>query len=371
MAVLTWSRRAGVAALAGTAAGPFLYPLWLAFATRGRGAPTPPEPTEWPAVAAVVPAYLERHVVQRKIEDLRANGYPAALRVVVVAEDAETADAARRTGAEVIAPAGRLGKAEALNRGIAACQEEVIVITDANTLLSPGALAALVRWFDDPAVGAVAGEKRVSAAEQGFYWHLEAWLKRRESLLGSTIGMVGELAAFRRSLYRPMPADISADDLWIALEVLEQGSAVRCEPTAVAVEEPTSSLREEWARRTRTVCAVTDVVARHRHMLAPGNASGVAAQLWGHRLGRYLGAVAHAGLLAISVAWIRRGPVPALFAGAHAYAGWALVRRQRGGHQSAVPRLASQVAFMQLAGIGGVVRYVAGDRPALWQKEER
>ena len=355
--------------LAAVAASPLLYPLWLTLATRRRTPPIPPRPTDWPSVVAIVPAYKESEIIAEKIEDLRANGYPGLLRVVVVAEDEGTAERARSAGVEVIAPSERLGKAEALNRGVSATHESIVLITDANTILAPGSIAALVRWFEDPDVGAVAGEKRVAAPEQGFYWVLEAWLKRKESLLGSTIGVVGELVAVRRAVYRPMPGDVSADDLWIALDVLEQGRSIRYEPDAVALEEPSSSLRDEWTRRTRTVCAVIDASVRHPGLLFSGH-DAAGFQLWGHRLVRYLGAVAHAGLVA-SALRPRQGTAARAFVLAHVAAAGTLARNAHGQQQAPAGRLTAQVLLMQAAGVVGVLRYLRGDRPARWQKPER
>jgi cellulose synthase/poly-beta-1,6-N-acetylglucosamine synthase-like glycosyltransferase len=41
-------------------------------------------------------------------------------------------------------------------------QTPITVFSDANTLLNKGAIRAMVRHFADPAVGAVAGEKRIA-----------------------------------------------------------------------------------------------------------------------------------------------------------------------------------------------------------------
>src|SRR3712207_7009678 len=54
---------------------------------------------------------------------------------------------------------GRLGKAQAVNRGVTEAATELVVLTDANNRLAPGSLALLARHLLDPRVGAVAGEK--------------------------------------------------------------------------------------------------------------------------------------------------------------------------------------------------------------------
>ena len=103
-----------------------------------------------------------------------------------------------------------------------------MVLSDANNRLSPDALALMVEHFSDPQVGAVAGEKLEDDGGGGesLYWRFESWLKRREDRLGTTIGLVGELAAVRASVWRPIPDDVVNDDFWVALDVIEQGYRV-------------------------------------------------------------------------------------------------------------------------------------------------
>lgn len=359
----------GLLGVAGT--GPVAYPIWLAAGTRGKPYPEAPEPDAWPDVTALVCAYREREVIAAKVEDLRANGYPGRLRVLVVADDEQTAAAARAADAEVISPGVRLGKAEAINRGVAATSDEILVLSDANALLVPGSIAALVRWLSDPRVGAVAGEKQVAGASQGHYWRFESWLKRGEWRRGSTIGLVGELAALRRSLFRPLPADLSVDDMWLGLDILEQGARIAYEPEAAAVEPPSQTWSEEWERRTRIVCGTLDVLWRRRAMLKPGG-SAVWPELWGHRLVRSsLGPLAHVLLIAIALRASGRSTVARSFVLIHAAGALVVARELRGRELHGIERLLLQVLFLQAVALGGLRRFLAGDRPALWRKQER
>lgn len=238
---------AAVALALTDAVGRMGYPAWLAVRTRGRPDPEVPEVRSWPRLSVIVPAFREEAVITAKVADLRANGYPGEMDVVVAA-DPSTAAAAQGAADLVLAAERRLGKAEEINRGVAATSGEAVVLTDANAALEPGSPQSLVRWFADPTVGAVAAEKQVLGGGEGAYWRLESWLKRRENRLGSTLGLVGELAAIRRTAFVTLPADVAVDDLWVALDVLQAGHAIRYEPTALAVEPPVGTLWEEWER---------------------------------------------------------------------------------------------------------------------------
>ena len=365
--------RSGLSALlaAIVVAGPLLYPAWIAAVSRRRPDPAAPDPSSWPDLSIVIPAYLESAVIAAKIEDVRANGYPGGLEIVVVAEDPETASEARSAGAEVIEPSERLGKCEAINRGVAASTAPVVVITDADASLEPGSLAALARWFDDPVVGAVAGEKHVLGSGQDLYWRYESLLKTAESRYGGTVAIVGELAAFRRSEFKPLPADVIVDDLWIALDIVDAGGSVRYEPEAVARESASGSLAQEWERRTRTTAGALDTVRRRPEMLIPGR-SPIAAQLWGHKVLRLLlGPLAHAALLARAVAAAPHRLWARAFLALHAVGVLAFMRQSRGARLSAPERALAQSLFLQATALGGIARYARGERPALWHKPER
>jgi poly-beta-1,6-N-acetyl-D-glucosamine synthase len=362
----------GVGLLAGIACfGHILYPAWLALRTRRSADPTPPEPKGWPGVTVLVPAYRERSVIAEKVADTFANGYDGPLQVLVVADDAETAEAARGTAADVVSATRREGKGSAVNRGLEHARHDLVVLTDANTSLERGAIAALVRWFEDPSVSAVAGEKRVLDETEGAYWHFESWLKRRESRLGTTIGLVGELAAFRRVDYSPVPPDLIVDDLWLALELGAAGKRIVYEPAAVAFENGNAPLAEEWERRTRNVAGVLDAIWRRRDLLVPGRAT-VTEQIWGHRLVRStFGPAAHAVLLALAARAAGRSRPAAAFAFLHLLGAVAVVRKHRGRRLTAAERLLAQVLFLQGVGLRGTIRWLRGDHSSLWRKGER
>jgi cellulose synthase/poly-beta-1,6-N-acetylglucosamine synthase-like glycosyltransferase len=379
--------------LAGAGAGHVLYPAWLAWRTRGGRGRTGPAcrprvSAIAPPLTVLVPAYREAGVIGSKVEDVRANGYPGSLDIVVIADgDPETAAAAERAGARALTGPERLGKSQALNRGFAEANTEIVVITDANNRLAPGALAAVVEHFDDPAVGAVAGEKLEDDGGGGesLYWRFESWLKQREDQLGSTIGLIGELSAVRAKAWRPIPPDVAIDDLWAGLDIIEQGYRVAYEPRARALDPAAPSLAAQWERRTRNVSGALHVLARRRQQLRP-SAGLVAVELWGHRLARFtVSPLAHVALLLVAGSTVRTSRLARAFLVANVIACAGLVVGDRVGEPTGdastgpTPRrlLAAaaagggQVMFLQGVALGGMVRYARGDRPTMWSTVER
>ncbi len=369
----SWILPSALALLAGT--GHVLYPAWLLTGpTRKLSTPpVPPEPPEWPPVTVVVPAYREAGVIGRKVESLGANGYPGAVEVVVVADgDAETAEAAARSGARVIRPRQRLGKPAAMNLGVAEASHDICVLTDANNSLSDGALAALVRWFSDSRVGAVAGEKtEVNAGGEGLYWRFESWLKQREFRQGTTIGVVGELFAVRREAWQPIAEEVAADDLWLALDVSARHWRIAYEPAARSYEPPVSSLSESWERRTRIAAGALYVLWRYRDLLRSVDPY-VRAQVWGHRLARYtVGPLAHVALVGVLARRAPRSPAAAAILAAHVAAAALVLTTPQQLPAPKKLRSVSHVLYLQAVALGGMVRFLRGDRYSKWPTIDR
>jgi len=392
------SRLTTAALVAAASTGHVLYPGWLALASRRRPRPTVVDPVQWPAVTVLVAAYRESQCIADKVRDAMENGYPGPLEVVVVAEgDLETAVRAEAAGATVLTADERLGKAQAINLGFSKATTPFVVVSDANNTLDPGAIAALVRHFGDPLVGAVAGEKvEADGGGEDLYWRFESWLKQREWRLGTTIGLVGELAAVRTDAWRPIPADVAIDDLWTALDLCGRGWRIAYEPSAKAHEPPHYSLDQQWERRTRNVAGALHVFRSRRSQLGPTSGL-VAIEMWGHRLARYtVVPLAHLALVLGAVRRVRTSRTARLFLAGHALAALALAHKAgdggtgaAGGDPGPVPadrppgrrgvlallgtlaNALGQAVFLDAVALGGLLRYLRGDRSTRWEKVRR
>jgi cellulose synthase/poly-beta-1,6-N-acetylglucosamine synthase-like glycosyltransferase len=171
----------------------------------------------------------------------------------------------------------RGGKPAALNRGIAAADGEVVLMTDANNLLEPGSLRAAVRHFAEPAIWAVAGRR---GEAHSAYDRYEDMIRLLESRSGSVAAMSGEFIAVRRERLPRFPARVVNDDFWLLCRLVRGGGRVVYEPRAGS-QEPPPSARGEVARRSR-MGAGRVMAAGELRGLPPG----FALRIVSHKLGR-------------------------------------------------------------------------------------
>jgi cellulose synthase/poly-beta-1,6-N-acetylglucosamine synthase-like glycosyltransferase len=253
-----------------------------------------------PSVSVLIAARNEANVIGRKIDNLLALDYPADRIAVVLAsdgsDDSTVATALSRGDARVRAlDLPRLGKAGALNAAAEAAGGEVLVFTDANSMLEEGALHALVAPLADPEVGGVAGDQRYlpagreAAASGGerSYWSLDRTLKRAESRAGNVISATGALYAIRRELFRPLPAGVT-DDFALSTGVICQNRRLVFEPGAVAWEPVGASAGAEFARKVRVMTRGLNAVVLRRELLHPRRHGFYALQLLSHKVLRRL-----------------------------------------------------------------------------------
>ncbi len=234
--------------------------LWL----MRRVIPRPPRkaPIE-PTVSMLVAAYNEADVIGAKLENALEIDYPADRLETVVASDGST-DATNTIAARyadgkrvrlLAFPVNR-GKLATMNDAVGQLSGEILVFSDASSMITPESLRALVSNFADPSVGAVSGAYLVRnpgqsalGKQEDFYWRFETSLKAAEADVSSTLGAHGSLYAIRRELYPFPEKGVINDDFVIPMRIVARGYRTVYEPGAVAVEE--AHEMEGFRRRVR------------------------------------------------------------------------------------------------------------------------
>jgi cellulose synthase/poly-beta-1,6-N-acetylglucosamine synthase-like glycosyltransferase len=213
-----------------------------------------------------------------------------------------------------------VGKAAAINAGVARATAEVIVFIDIRPEVAPNAIQQLVSNFADENVGCVSGNlqlrfeghNQVPQAVGGFYWRYEQWIRTCESITDSPVGVYGGFYAIRRKLFVPQPSGTILDDMFEPLSIIRQGYRSVVDPSAFVVDIWPKTPGAEFNRKVRTLAGNFQLI-----QLAPwllGAEDRVLFQLVSHKLLRLAVPYLLVALLLSSVVLLTHSVLYAVFA---------------------------------------------------------
>lgn len=221
-------------------------------------------PNSFHKICIVIAAYNEETCIESKLINTIEIEYPKEYLEIIVVSDGSTDNTfnivKKFDDVRCFHIDERAGKTAAIDRVMPFITADLIVFTDANTLLNKECLYWINRHFYSPLVGGVAGEKKVSiinnaspnqANQEGVYWKYESFLKKVDSNYYSVVGAAGELYAIRRCLYEFPGKNIILDDFIISMNICAKGYLFKYEPKAYAIELPSLNIKEEEKRKIR------------------------------------------------------------------------------------------------------------------------
>jgi poly-beta-1,6-N-acetyl-D-glucosamine synthase len=269
--------------------------LWFSFLNHLDGATEPPWDHE-PLVSIIVPAFNEERTIDEVVNGLLALDYPRY--EIVVVDDGSDDGTYRRARAAVsgrdgvtvrVVTQANGGKANAINRGVAASRGEYVLCVDSDSVLTPGSLRHAMRHFRDPHVGAVAGNIKVGNRRT-----LLSWLQALEYVEGlnmvrsaqaffRTVNIVpGPLGVFRREAIIGAgwcPTDTFAEDCDLTLALVARGWKVKYEPAAIAYTEAPERLRDLLKQRYRWTRGILQALRKHAGPIMRGGHSNLGARV--------------------------------------------------------------------------------------------
>jgi cellulose synthase/poly-beta-1,6-N-acetylglucosamine synthase-like glycosyltransferase/spore germination protein YaaH/peptidoglycan/xylan/chitin deacetylase (PgdA/CDA1 family) len=248
-----------------------------------------------PRVAVLIPAYNEEAVIVRTIRSVLNSDYKN-LRVIVIDDGSHdrTAEVAAAAYAQQIA-AGRVqvltkrneGKAAALNYALDRISEEIYVGIDADTVIAPDAISKLISHFEDPTIGAIAGNAKVGnrvnlwTRWQALEYITSQNFERRALNLFHVITVVpGAIGAWRTAPVKAAggyPLNTVAEDADLTMGLLEQGWRVDYEDRALAFTEAPIDARGLMRQRFRWSFGTLQAVWKHRAAFVRNKAMGLFA----------------------------------------------------------------------------------------------
>ena len=234
------------------------------------------------SVAVLVPAYNESTVICNSILTL-LRSRRKKMEIIVIDDGSKdgTAEVVRqrfsRTSRVRVIEKSNGGKSSALNLGLRSTTADIVVAIDADTLFDPNAVALLVRHFEDPRVGAVAGSAHVGnrvnmiTRFQALEYMISQNLDRRALDLVNGITVVpGAIGAWRRSALVDIggyASDTLAEDADVTMRLERAGWRVVYEPRACAYTEAPETVSAFMQQRFRWMFGSLQVAFKNRSAL--------------------------------------------------------------------------------------------------------
>lgn len=356
------------------------YPLLIALWARMWPRPLRPASFQ-PRVAIIVVAHNEETRISAKLRTCLEQDYPAEHTRILVATDGSSdrtnslVASAGEARVQLLPFATRRGKAACLNDAAAACDEEVLVFTDARQALEPRSVRCLVETLSDPEVGAVSGELvfvRDDMSNFGdsvdAYWRYEKFIRRCEARVHSVPGVTGALYAIRKACFVPIPERTILDDVAIPMQSVRAGYRTVFDSRAIAYDRPSQSAAQEKLRKVRTLAGNYQLVAMMPWLLLPG-VNPIALQYVSHKLLRLAAPFAMLAMLVAnaSLALGSAGYAAALALQLLGY-GLALAASLNAAIGSWRPaRLASAFLVMNWYAVLGLAHYLGNRSGHLWK----
>ena len=236
-----------------------------------------------PRVAVLIPAFNEEKVIEQTVRAALASDY-RDLRVIVIDDGSSdrTLEIARHafvreqnSGRVLILTKPNSGKADALGFGLQHLRdEEIFVGIDADTVIAHDAVSKLVPHFQDPKVGAVAGNAKVgNRVNLWTRWQALEYItsqnfeRRALNTLGAVSVVPGAIGAWRTSAVREAGGyhtDTVAEDADLTMALLRRGYRVEYEDTALAYTEAPVNANGLMRQRFRWSFGILQSVWKHR-----------------------------------------------------------------------------------------------------------
>lgn len=253
-----------------------------------------------PMVSIVLVVRNAEATIESKIKNTLSLQYPHDKLEIIIFSDGSTDETEQKAKAfteknvRIFSSSAHEGKNNGINEAVKKCSGEILVFTDADVILDTASLLKIVKYFGDPLVGGICGNKVVvkdnSRLEdaQDVYTKLSGSIKWLESQIGSISSNDGTLYGIRKELFRELPPAVT-DDLYVCLSVIRQNYRYMFEPEARAyMSAPSVSPAHEIRRRRRIVSTSLRGIFLLKEVLNPFKYGAVAISLFINKVLRRL-----------------------------------------------------------------------------------
>ncbi len=261
------------------------------------------EKKDFQFVTIIMPLYNEESVIAEKLDSILQTDYPQDKLYVLIGSDNST----DRTNEIVREYAEkypfitlyvfdkRQGKINIINRLVKKASTDIVVFSDANVMFDKNTIKELVSPFVLPEIGLVdSNMQNIGLKSDGIsipektYISREVKIKQAESILwGTMMGPFGGCFAMRKSLYKSVPQNFLVDDFYICMQVLQQGKKAINNINALAFEDVSNNLADEFHRKIRIATGNFQNLHVFKHFLLSSQ-KGLAFCFFSHKVLRWI-----------------------------------------------------------------------------------
>ena len=225
----------------------------------------------WPGITILIAAYNEEEGILATLESIDKQHYPGDLQVVVINDGSrdrtlELLRSANYPWLNVLDLEHNAGKANALNRGLAMADHDLVLTLDGDSYLYSEALCHLVGHYlrDPPNTAAVAGAMLVQNSRSSLVTEIQEWdyfhgiasIKRIQSLYQGTLVAQGAFSLYRKDVLSEVGGwpECIGEDIVLTWAILDRGYRVGyCEDACAFTNVPTGwrqfiRQRQRWSR---------------------------------------------------------------------------------------------------------------------------
>lgn len=228
-----------------------------------------------PYISIIIPAYNEESVIEQKLKNLVELEYSKNKVEIIIASDNSTDDTniivenfIKNNNAKNIKlyrVSERKGKTNAQNEAVRISNGEIIIFSDANSILKEDSLRELVRFMSDETIAYVTGKLvytngEVSEASnaESTYWNYDLFMREIESKFGSITAGNGAIYAIRKIDYVECDP-IKSHDSAMPIESVFMGKRAVYNKKAVAYEKAGETGEDEFKRKVRMARYILNV----------------------------------------------------------------------------------------------------------------
>lgn len=230
-------------------------------------------------VSVVIPAFNEEKVIINTINSILNSDYPDF--DIILVDDGST-DSTYLIAKNYFKNNPRVqiftkpngGKSNALNYGIAKTKAEIVITLDADTLFNKETISKLVRHFDEPKVGAVAGNAKVgNRLNLLTFWQALEYItsqnldRRAFHMLNCITVVPGSVGAWRKEALlkaRGFSNNTLAEDADLTLFIIRLGYRVVYDEEAIAYTEAPDTIRNFVKQRFRWMYGTLQTAWKHK-----------------------------------------------------------------------------------------------------------